>query len=172
MFSPAQVSTNPPAMVAWRGGMVAVANAGRAIAELQLTPAEAQEFLLAVHRVAPDLVSRNGGGFSVSRAMASAWVTALVKRWKSEEPFVSVEEANRRAQVCANCPMHVAMSGCRSCGTVNEWLMAVPEGLVHDLGACGACGCHLPTKVWLAKEVIASDSRDISYPSNCWVLEA
>jgi hypothetical protein len=84
--------------------------------------------------------------------------------------FVPMEEAERRAKICASCPMNVTVSGCLGCSGVATLVKQIRgdrrtkyDGQLH---ACNVCGCELKVKVLVPSEVI--DNRGLEYPSHCW----
>ena len=85
---------------------------------------------------------------------------------------VPQEEAERRAQICAMCPMNVPVSGCTACGITRllvDKASAVLAGrttsLDSKLHACAACGCQLKAKVHLD---IKTPYRGDNFPAYCW----
>jgi len=92
--------------------------------------------------------------------------------------FVSQEEANRRAAICANCPRAVFFS--KPCTGLCRELVNVLAGtgdkrtpFDHDLRACGVCGCWLKVSVWFPLDVqcIGVDEtmrKDFATVNNCW----
>lgn len=98
---------------------------------------------------------------------ASEWVSR-------GEPLVPLEEAERRAAICAKCPLNVGTGGCGIC---NSLLNSLRESVLqrstsHDseLNACGVCGCDNKTQVHLPLEVLAKGVPH-TYPSFCWKSE-
>lgn len=99
---------------------------------------------------------------------------AVVKSWlKTGREWVTQEEADRRAAICAACPNNVVIEGCTSCSRLVEKITEVIGNRTtkYDqmLNGCQVCGCstkvmpHLPIPV-LARGV--NESHD--YPSHCW----
>ena len=92
---------------------------------------------------------------------------------KSDEFFVPVEEADRRALVCANCPKHVH-DVCTSCtsdfASFLRALLAGRRKSKYDelLDTCGVCGCLLKAKVHLSVKALAVTQKH-EYPDNCWL---
>ena len=88
---------------------------------------------------------------------------------------VSQEEAERRARICAMCPLNVPVSGCTICDiarTMVDKASALLAGRTTEvdskLQACAACGCQLKTKVHLDIKV---PYRGDNFPSYCWQKE-
>lgn len=104
---------------------------------------------------------------------------AVVKSWVSTgREWVSQEEANRRAAICAACPNNVVIEGCTSCSRLVEKITEVigNRSTPYDgmLNGCQVCGCagkvhvHLPIQV-LARGV--NENQD--YPRDfCWKVAA
>jgi len=95
-------------------------------------------------------------------------------------PLVSDEEAARRAEICAYCPMNVQFRN--PCSGVCGELLEIVESIVGtkptpkngDLHACAVCKCSLPAKIWLPEDILRKyepDSIGAAYPSNCWLAK-
>ncbi len=100
--------------------------------------------------------------------------------WQSlkDRDFVSREEAERRAAVCAGCPLATGgIGGCKSCFDLirktREFVQASPIQFEKDKDVCGACGCYLPAKVLLANRTLdrAEGQEKPRYWDKCWRLE-
>jgi hypothetical protein len=91
---------------------------------------------------------------------------------KNGGEFVEKTEAERRAQICRDCPANVDQGhDCFVCSLGKLIRSAVPEDRrLHGLHSCQYCGCDLQSKVNLPDAaIIASDtSRNIQFPSYCW----
>ena len=84
--------------------------------------------------------------------------------------FVPIEEAERRAEICATCPMNTLVQGCMGCGGVGT-LVKMIRGSTRTsqddkLHTCEVCGCFLQVKVLVPAGVI--DNTGLAYPSWCW----
>ncbi len=97
------------------------------------------------------------------------WFLNIRERLASKDiRYVSPDEANARASICAKCPKNFGYpSGCSSCETaVKESRKAIlgarkPKG---GLDACGVLGEDTATSVYLDEHrVLNSD-----LPDNCW----
>ena len=109
----------------------------------------------------------------LDRFLKSIWHT-LVSR-----DFVPREEAERRAEICRNCPLiSGGLGGCSGCYT----LLRASEKLVQknpilmdaDKDVCGACGCHVPLLVWCKNSTLdkAVGEKMPRYKEGvCWRLE-
>lgn len=111
----------------------------------QRYPAECEvsKRALGVSLVAPGL-------YEVARASA-----VMIKHKVNDSELVSQEEANRRAQICRNCPFRAQMTlPCSRCFSALEnvvgWITGA-RGTPYDekLAACGICKCYLSASVWL-----------------------
>ncbi len=100
--------------------------------------------------------------------------------WQSlkDRDFVSREEAERRAAVCAGCPLATGgIGGCESCFDLirktREFVQASPIQFDEGKDVCGACGCYLPAKVLLANKTLdrAEGQEKPRYWEKCWRLE-
>ena len=95
-----------------------------------------------------------------------------VLEWGVKEGFrfVPMEEANRRASICATCPMNVTVSGCLGCSGVGALVKRIRGSNVtavdSRLNTCETCGCELKVKVLVPMGVI--DNRGLVYPDACW----
>lgn len=100
---------------------------------------------------------------------------------KGGHPYVTQEEAERRASACSNCFMNKRGGGCLSCGFVDlvRKVMAEtpdPGQTKNDdkLNTCTICGCLLRKKVWLRAELIKSTpEQKAAYAALpwCWLRE-
>ena len=102
----------------------------------------------------------------VLRFLKTVTQWGLVKGFK----FVPTEEAERRAAICATCPMNTLVQGCMGCGGVGT-LVKMIRGSVRTsqddkLHTCEVCGCFLQVKVLVPAGVV--DNSGLEYPSWCW----
>lgn len=90
---------------------------------------------------------------------------------------VDQAEADRRAEICANCEFNVDASGCRPCHskTVESLLhrLAGPNRTKHEsfLKSCFHCGCFNSVQVWFPLEILQKNQREKvkkALPNNCW----
>ena len=92
-----------------------------------------------------------------------------------EDRFVDGGEAERRAAICASCPMNLPVAGCWGCSGVVAMLKDALIGRTTskdaNLESCQACGCVLRAKVWVGSEVLSRVERvaGVDYPAGCWV---
>lgn len=95
------------------------------------------------------------------------FITHVVKSgWK----YVSQDQANARAEVCAMCPANVPSFGCGACESAALALQGASDLLAEKttpfdqmIKSCAVCGCSLRLKVWLETE------QDNKFPAHCWV---
>jgi hypothetical protein len=105
---------------------------------------------------------------SVSVRSALNFIRFLGKRL-TDKRLVAPEEARRRAAICASCPMATHVSGCAICKDVLQLAVHPPE-VVSVPEACSACGCHIPLKVWVPRDLLGS-ADDFDYWESCWMRE-
>ena len=95
-----------------------------------------------------------------------------VTEWGVKEgfKFVPIEEAERRATICAACPMNTLVSGCLGCSGVGSLVKrirgSVKTSVDDKLHTCEVCGCFLQVKVLVPAGVI--DNSGLEYPPHCW----
>ena len=91
-----------------------------------------------------------------------------------ERKFVSREEAERRAAVCAKCPLATNVSGCTLCDAAFRKMGRLMEKNPIQAPAgkefCGACKCMIPVKVWVPNATLdAAEADDVQlYHPDCW----
>jgi hypothetical protein len=172
-MEPSGLSRNPPSRVEWKGKVIYVGDARQALTEHRITFEERDEFLGAIYAANPVLVS-NPDAKSVYRMHIGDflhYLQALKARWSNGLPLVSKEEALRRAHICNVCPQKSQVNGCYGCSGISKLLMHIPEKFMENNAGCGVCKCYLNNKVWMGEEVLSVDSRDLEYPSDCWMNE-
>ena len=92
--------------------------------------------------------------------------------WGSKTGFAFVDqaEAERRAAICATCPLNVQVSGCLGCSGVSKLVRHIRNkrttSFDPNLHTCEACGCELKVKVLVPLDVI--DNTGVEYPEHCW----
>jgi hypothetical protein len=88
---------------------------------------------------------------------------------------VPQEEAERRAAICADCPMNVTGNFCTSCFMRN--MVASTVAMVSGwktskddkLKACGVCSCDLKIKVHVPKDQMNYKELDGLWAEKCWM---
>ena len=97
-----------------------------------------------------------------------AAVAALGSRGLVDQP-----EAERRAAICASCPLNTSVKGCWRCKGLAEWLFrligARTTAHASRLNQCGVCGCAIKAKIWLPQDVAQQVSEGYTFPSWCWL---
>lgn len=89
--------------------------------------------------------------------------------------LVAQEEANRRAEICKNCPLNQHLENCTGCFWRNllkgAFAMFSRRSTPHDakLKQCGACSCELKLKVWFPKESMQDDT--VEWHESCWMRD-
>lgn len=112
---------------------------------------------------------------------------AKVSAWKMMKKFyraveaawhlgqVSQEEAERRAAICAQCPMNAdqIVDFCIGCSTrdlvakIAGYMQSKHTSKDQKLKTCAKCGCALKLKVWMRTE--SMQDSEIEWPSWCWM---
>lgn len=107
-------------------------------------------------------------------------LTDLVRRWsqtkknweEAGKPFVSQEEADRRAEICKKCAENRPVVGCAGCSgfaaEVTSYLSGMKTLKDEDLHTCFRCGCYIRSKVWIPLEVIDNQGADFTDLPWCW----
>jgi len=111
----------------------------------------------------------------VSVATVTSFINFVRNRGFNRE-VVSTQEAERRAEICRNCPMKATMTGCPSCKAAVRAIAGTPKK-DFDYGdidgkpvkACGACGCYLDVKVWIPMEFLVEEKERHEWPEFCWM---
>lgn len=97
-----------------------------------------------------------------------AAISAIGSRGLVEQP-----EAERRAAVCAACPLNTTVGGCWRCKGLADWLFRLigARNTAHAgrLNQCGVCGCSIKAKIWLPLDVAQGVSEGYKFPSWCWL---
>lgn len=106
--------------------------------------------------------------------------TRTLAQWllKGKGRKVEVVEAERRALICASCPMNQDPAGCSSCtmGALKEAANLIVGGTttVYDssLKSCRVCGCSLRAKIHLPLDILRdnlTDAQMTALPQACWL---
>lgn len=135
----------------------------------QAYPSECQSVDPKVFRHKPLAISHIVAG---SRVMLSQWFNG--------RKVVAREEAERRAQICVNCPMNVKFE--KPCGGLCPQLAEVVSGITGaqgtqydwQLNSCAICKCFLQAAIWVERDtqwnVLDETTKEqfnaINYP--CW----
>jgi hypothetical protein len=105
-------------------------------------------------------------------------VAKIYLEWsKQGKPFVSQEEAERRAIICRGCHLNIRVQGCGGvCQTIAKMVTETKgehkTSSDSQLLNCGVCHCVNSSQVWFPLtmlEINDSESRQSQYPiSFCW----
>jgi hypothetical protein len=90
----------------------------------------------------------------------------------SGQEQVTQDEAERRASICATCPLNVPVVGCGACAAaIKEYRTKIAgvQGTKVDgqLRACGICKCDLKTIVHFPLATLRAKG-DNNFPDWCW----
>jgi len=93
-------------------------------------------------------------------------------------PLVERSEAERRAEICRNCPMNVSFTaGCNKCRDLSDMVQKVIQNqstrFDDQLKSCSICGCYTRLAVWLplsiqCRGVTEAQRQEFSKVENCW----
>jgi hypothetical protein len=145
----------------------------------RLLPGDEDKVWEAVKAKYPKFIIRRKkpGKPGVSISAAFSFIRYLEKRMKNKG-LVEALEAQRRANICLQCPKKSAVLGCSICKQALKMFVSPPQELQpRPPEACGACGCWLPGKVWIPREVLGpaeefefAEPDDASGFPGCWML--
>jgi hypothetical protein len=100
----------------------------------------------------------------------------LIAQAKEGNEYVSQEEANRRARICAGCYLNVNIMGCGVCGQLLELVIDKQTDYDTSLKNCAVCHCFNRAQVHFRTKVLDSaDSewKQSHYPKEfCWKSHA
>lgn len=103
---------------------------------------------------------------SVSIPDAILFIRFMARRMKNKS-LVAPAVADARAAVCSRCPKRAEVLGCSVCKQAIKMFVTPPYEAAAPEG-CSACGCFMPLKVWLPRDVLGSvDERP--YWEECWM---
>lgn len=112
--------------------------------------------------------------FLSASAIRDATRLFMTSLFRGKGNLVPQEEADRRAKICANCPLNLH-GICTSCmgnefQDIFRWLIARGRRTPYDsvLDTCSVCGCLLKAKVHIPIEEL-SKLKKHTYPKNCWL---
>jgi hypothetical protein len=108
----------------------------------------------------------------LSISINAAWsFIEFIRKRMGDKSLVDPSEAQRRANICLECPMKSEVMGCGMCKQALRFFVDPPKTLdPRPPEACGACGCWLPGKVWVPREALGSE-KDFPYSETCWMRE-
>jgi hypothetical protein len=93
--------------------------------------------------------------------------------------LVPIEEAERRAKICASCDRNVNDKYCPACKGIESLIRKVAKDRTtkydEELFTCGECKCYLKALVHVELSVLKHTMKDSDFyrlPSWCWKREA
>jgi len=97
----------------------------------------------------------------------------------SASPFVSQEEANRRAQICQKCPFNTTFrKPCTGlCPEIRDVVMAVKGNRStpydQETKSCSICGCYTAAHIWIDLTIMAQglselEKQQFANVPGCW----
>lgn len=97
----------------------------------------------------------------------------VLTAWLPKREWVSQEEADRRAAICAACPHNVEVAGCSACQNIvreiTEFLGDRATGYDEKLKGCNVCGCSNRAQVHVPLDVLHKGvSEKMQFPEACW----
>lgn len=114
--------------------------------------------------------------------LAEAWSAGLALLRQASGMTVDQEEHNRRAAICAKCPMRGEISTCLGCGgasklarLVNGLSKLVTQPVKIDSRMkhhyCNVCGCSLALLTITNSNYLPSESSEtnVARPIQCWM---
>lgn len=104
---------------------------------------------------------------AISVASVTAFVNYLISRGFSKK-LVSTQEAQRRADICAQCPAKTHIVGCKICKNALKMTVKPPVKIQAPEG-CSVCNCYIPLKIWIPKEHLQDSKDQFDFPDNCWI---
>lgn len=126
----------------------------------------------------------NGSHCRVDADMIVHGIQSLSKlvweQFTGQDVFVSQDEADQRAEICAKCQLNVNAGICMSCGMMEGVLRTVGkikgnrntkwDGMLQN---CCVCGCRNEAIVHIRKDILQTgESEDMKArrPAWCWML--
>jgi hypothetical protein len=122
-------------------------------------------------QVIPTVFLALSAGKPLGSGLLFAGLRQCIKFAKNNKfELVAQEEAERRAEICAKCPMQIPTSGCWGCkgiaGLLPQIAGAKTTSFDLQLSACGVCGCYNAVSVHLPLSV--QQDANLDFPSYCW----
>lgn len=87
---------------------------------------------------------------------------------------VDQQEADRRAEICVNCPSNKPLEGCTGCNSksLKDFVRFLSQSgttsLDERLQSCEYCGCFIRSMIWTPLESLKRYDDVSQLPSNCW----
>ena len=138
----------------------------------RLVPGDEDKVWQAIKDAYPRFVIKHKkpGKPGVSIPAAWAFIRYLEKRMKNKG-LVDSEVAKRRAAICSACSLRSSVLGCSVCKHALGLFVKPPETLDKQCPqACQACGCYLPLKVWVPREVLGP-AEEFEFSAECWMRQ-
>lgn len=108
------------------------------------------------------------GGYEAVRRFLNSSLNIIKAKG---DVFVDQKEADRRAAVCAGCPMNATVPACYGCNGFRAMISKIrgSRTTAQDphLRQCAVCCCENSVKVWIKEEVV--DNSGLEYPPHCWI---
>lgn len=107
----------------------------------------------------------------------NAIISVAVAGLTGKQVYATQAEADRRSFICGECPLnkHVACTGCVGIiSLADKFIRGRYAKGQATLGACKACGCWLPAKIWASEDAlrfVLRKQKDLKYPDRCWNKE-
>lgn len=132
------------------------------------------------HRLGGDWCDNVSWRFSEAWDKIRAGTKTLMLWAKTDKPYVEQSEADRRADLCANCFARRTTSGCLSCGFMDLVRKLIGEtcsdrvSKIDDRSSCLVCECLLRCKVHIKSEILKQGTSDIQKQAyseipHCWM---
>jgi len=118
------------------------------------------------------------GAGTTSFGAILAGTRTLFDWWVRGREKVTMDEAESRASVCANCPCNQPITGCAACnsedlrGLITQFVGGEKTTKDDYLHACTVCGCGLKAKIWLPLGLLKGHmSKEVqaAFPAWCWM---
>lgn len=121
----------------------------------------------------PSMEDIEAGTRTIGEVVRNAMIS---EQGESLNPFVSKQEAARRASICVGCRFNKNYWGCFACKAAAEFAQKnFSLSTDHDqyLAACLVCKCVNRLQVHVKGEILARHSahEEAEYPDHCWKKE-
>lgn len=143
--------------------------------EVEPPPSWEEEIMDSMCQQNPDLDCFEVGEIERTITMDDIWRFAkTAQKWlEGGCKWVDAEESDRRAAICAQCPMNVVVHGCWGCRGAIKWLAeraGMPPATQSEdkLQSCKVCGCY--NKVAVHMPLNAMDVTGLEFPEGCWKM--
>lgn len=99
----------------------------------------------------------------------------VVWKWlaSSGAELVPQSEADRRAEICASCPLNIPITGCSVCKGIAGKIFGITKGRKtrwdSQLQGCGVCGCINKLQVFIPLKALEKGvTPEMRFPNFCW----